>query len=40
MYLDLKLKEMLIEYIKCTLNSVNVVILTFHSSVIEDSILL
>ena len=35
MYRDLKLKEMLTECIKCTLNRVNVVSLTFHSSVIE-----
>jgi len=40
MYLDLKLKEMLIESIKCTLNRVNVVSLTLHSSIIEDSSLL
>jgi hypothetical protein len=33
MYLDLKLKEMLIECIKCTLNGVNVVSLTLNSSV-------
>jgi hypothetical protein len=40
MYLDLKLKEMLIECIRCTLNAVNVVSLTFHRRVIEDSSLL
>jgi hypothetical protein len=40
MYLHLKLKEVLIECIKYSLNRVNVVSLTFHSSVIEDSSLL
>ena len=40
MYLDLKLKEILKECIKCTLSTVNVVSFTFYSRVTEDSSLL